>query len=107
MGFWLHLILDVLVAGVILAVFYLFLVILPQHRQFEKMQEAVTAETAVTTGDTVGDWGGPHRGTAELIPPCRARRRLCRQRKPKSPPRRRRLNRQRKLKRAMLPTFRA
>ena len=54
-GFWLHLALDVLVAGVILAVFYLFLGVLPQHRQFEKMQEAMTAEAAVTTGDTVGD----------------------------------------------------
>ena len=55
MGFWLHLMLDVLVAGVILAVFYLFLGILPQHRQFEKMQEAVAAEAAITTGDAVGD----------------------------------------------------
>ena len=55
MGFWLRLALDVFFAGAILAVFYLFLGILPQHRQFEKMQEAVTAETAVTTGDAVGE----------------------------------------------------
>ncbi len=49
--FWLRLASDVIIAGVIFGVFYLFLEIMPQYRQFQKMKEAMTAETAVSAGD--------------------------------------------------------
>ena len=50
-AFWLRLASDVVIAGIILAVFYLFLEILPQYRQFQKMKDAMTPEVAVTAED--------------------------------------------------------
>ena len=46
LSFWLHLVADLFVGAVILGVFYLFLEILPQYRQFQNMKAAMAAEPA-------------------------------------------------------------
>ncbi len=46
-AFWLRLASDVVAAAVILGVFYLFLEILPQYRQFQKMKAAMSAESVI------------------------------------------------------------
>ena len=46
-GFWLRLALDVLMAAVLLAVFYFFLRILPQYLQFAKAQETQNSESGM------------------------------------------------------------
>ena len=47
-SFWLRLAADVIIAAVILAVFYLFLEVLPQYRQFQKVKAAMAAEATAT-----------------------------------------------------------
>ena len=51
--FWLHLVSDLVVGAVILGVFYLFLEILPQYQQYQRMKEAMAAETATEVTATV------------------------------------------------------
>lgn len=44
LSFWLHLLADLFVGAAILGIFYLFLEILPQYRQFQNMKAAMAAE---------------------------------------------------------------
>ena len=47
-GFWLHLVLDVVVAALIVGVFFLFLRVLPEYRQSRKPDELAVEENPVS-----------------------------------------------------------
>ncbi len=53
LSFWLRLVSDLIMGAVILGVFYLFLEILPQYQQFQKMKAAMSADTATEVTATV------------------------------------------------------